>query len=182
MIGVGQVISYPPNVSDDAATRRSRRGRTDLDLGEVMGAWGRAQAAVGAAAGEFFGELDVTTAQMRALGQLRRHGRMTGRELAERLEVTPSTVVPLCDRLEERGYLQRVPDRTDRRMTWLELTPLGEEFFRGLWRPARAKLLEAVATFTAEERATFARLLNEIADHLEEPDSPAARQAARPPS
>ena len=166
---------------DRPVTRRSRRARSDSELGEVTSAWGRAQAAVGAAAGEFFGELDVTTAQMRALGQLRRHGRMSGRELAERLGVTPSTVVPLCDRLEERGYLQRVPDRTDRRLAWLELTPVGEEFFSELWRPARAKLLEAVATFTPEERATFARLLNQIASHLEEPDSPTARPAGRPP-
>jgi DNA-binding MarR family transcriptional regulator len=132
-----------------------------------MAAWGRAQAAVGGAAGEFFGELDVTTAQMRALGQLRRYGRMTGRELADRLAVTPSTVVPLCDRLEERGYVRRVPDRTDRRVTWIQLTSAGEEFFRGLWRPARAKLLEAVATFSPQERATFARLLDQIADHLD---------------
>ena len=63
--------------------------------------------------------------------------------------------------------MRRVPDRVDRRATWIELTPAGEEFFRGLLRPARAKLLEAVATFTPQERATFARLLDQIADHLD---------------
>jgi DNA-binding MarR family transcriptional regulator len=78
-------------------------------------------------------------------------------------------VVPLTDRLEERGYVQRVPDRADRRVMWLELTVAGEEFVRGLFRPARAELLAAVATFTPEERATFARLLDRNADHLEEP-------------
>jgi hypothetical protein len=45
---------------------------------------GRVQAAVGAEAAPFFGELDITTAQRRGPGQLKHHGIMTGRELAAR--------------------------------------------------------------------------------------------------
>jgi DNA-binding MarR family transcriptional regulator len=132
-----------------------------------MRAWARTMAAAGAAAGAFFGDLEVTTAQMRVLGQLKHHGRMSGRELAARLGVTPATVIPPTDRLEERGYLRRAPDQADRRLTWLELTPAGEEFFRGLWAPAGQTVMQAISQFTPEDRQTLARLLNQIADQLE---------------
>jgi len=139
----------------------------DLDLAPVMRAWARTMASAGAATGAFFGDLEVTTAQMRVLGQLKQHGRMSGRELAARLGVTPATVIPPTDRLEERGYLRRVPDRADRRLTWLELTPAGEEFFQGLWLPVGQAVKQAITQFTPEDRQTLARLLNQIADHLE---------------
>ena len=148
-----------------------------------MRAWGRTMGAVGAATGSFFGDLDVTTAQMRVLGQLKQHGRMTGRDLAARLGVTPGTVIPLIDRLEERGYLRRVPDQADRRLTWLELTPAGEQFFRGLWLAAGQTVAEAIAQFTPQDRQTLERLLNQIADHLEHAvQAPAQGRPDRLPS
>ena len=137
------------------------------ELKSVMAAWGRHHAALGAETARFFVDLDLTMAQLRALGVLRRWGRLCGRELANRLGVTPGTVVPLVDRLEERGYLRRVPDTSDRRLTWLELTPAGEALFRRLWLAGSEKVMRAVAQFTPAERRTFARLMNQIADYLE---------------
>ena len=123
--------------------------------------------AVGAAAGAFFGDLDITTAQMRVLGQLKQHGKMTGRELAARLGVTPATVIPPTDRLERRGYLHRVADQADRRLTWLELTPAGGEIFRSLWLAPGQAVAQAIAQFTPQDQGTLERLLNQIADQLE---------------
>src|SRR5215472_925472 len=153
--------------------------RPDPELAPVMRAWARTMAAVGAATGPFFGDLEITTAQMRVLGQLKHHGRMSGRDLAGHLGVTPGTVIPLIDRLEERGYLRRVPDRADRRLTWLELTPAGEEFFSGLWLPAGTTVMQAIARLTPEDRQTFQRLLGQIADHLERTTQPPG-QASSP--
>jgi MarR family transcriptional regulator, organic hydroperoxide resistance regulator len=153
----------------------------DPGLAPVMRAWGRTMGAVGAAAGPFFGDLDITTAQMRVLGQLKQHGRMTGRDLAARLGVTPGTVIPLLDRLEERGYLRRVPGQADRRLTWLELTPAGEEFFRGLWLAAGKTVAQAIAQLTPQDRQALERLLNQIADYLERAaQAPASPQPLRP--
>ena len=154
-------------------------GLPDPDLAPVMRAWARTMGAVGTATGPFFGDLEITTAQLRVLGQLSHHGRMSGRELAAQLGVTPGTVIPLIDRLEERGYLRRVPDRADRRLTWLELTPAGQEFFRGLWLPAGQIVMQAIAQFTPEDRQTLERLLGQIADHLERTAHPPG-QASSP--
>lgn len=74
----------------------------------------------------------------------------------------------MVDRLEERGYLRRVPDEADRRVTWLELTAGGEQFFYGLWARAGKKVAGAVSQLSPEDRSTLERLLNHIADHLEQ--------------
>ena len=160
------------NHEGDSVTGERPAGHPDPELAPVMRAWARTMAAAGAATGAFFGDLEITTAQMRVLGQLRQHGRMSGRELAARLGVTPATVIPPTDRLEERGYLRRVPDRADRRLAWLELTPAGEEFFQGLWLPVGQAVRQAITQFTPEDRQTLTRLLNQIAGHLEHAATP----------
>jgi DNA-binding MarR family transcriptional regulator len=151
----------------DRASRHQQPADDQDELRSVMAAWGRQQAALGAETARFFIELDMTMAQLRVLGVLRRWGRLTGRELAHRLSVTPGTVVPLCDRLEEQGYLRRVPDTSDRRVTWLELTTAGDALFRRMWQAAGEKVMRAIGQFTPADRRTFRRLLNQIADSLE---------------
>src|SRR5215467_12437640 len=167
------------NHEGDSVTGERPAGHPDPELAPVMRAWARTMAAAGAATGAFFGDLEITTAQMRVLGQLKQHGRMSGRDLAARLGVTPGTVIPLIDRLEERGYLRRVPDLADRRLTWLELTEPGEEFFSGLWLPAGKTVMQAIAQFTPEDRQTLERLLGQVADQLERTAHPPG-QASSP--
>ncbi|MFD0587494.1 MarR family winged helix-turn-helix transcriptional regulator [Paenibacillus sp. GCM10027627] len=46
-------------------------------------------------------------------------------ELAEKLDVKPSAVTVMIDRLAKSGYVQRVHDSADRRVIWVELTEAG---------------------------------------------------------
>jgi len=132
-----------------------------------MIAYGRQQAVLGDDTARFFSEVDLTLAQFRAMASLRRWGRMTGRELARRLRVTPGTLVPMMDRLEALDYVRRVPDLDDRRLTWLELTPKGERLFHRLWGVGTARIAAAVRRLSSADRATLARLMNQLADDME---------------
>jgi DNA-binding MarR family transcriptional regulator len=133
-----------------------------------MLAFGRHHAAFADDTARFFMDVDLTMAQFRALAAMRRWGRQTGRELAQRLHVTPGTLVPLFDRLEELGYLRRVPDMDDRRLTWLELTPKTERLFERLWGMGAARLTLAVSRLMPRDRAELKRLLHRLAEHLEQ--------------
>lgn len=124
----------------------------------------------------FFLDVDLTMAQFRALVALRRWGRQSGRELAARLRVTPGTLVPMIDRLEELGYVRRVPDADDRRTTWLELTPKADALFQRLWGMGAARLAVAVGRLVPKDRAELARLLHQVASYIESP--PAAEHPA----
>jgi DNA-binding MarR family transcriptional regulator len=132
-----------------------------------MRAWGRQQLAFSDETLHFFMDVDLTMPQFRALVMIRRWGPQTGRELAGRLHVTPGTLVPLIDRLEEQGYLRRVPDKEDRRLTWLELTPKSDRLFRRLWGMGAARIATAVSQLVPKDRAELRRLLTRVAEHLE---------------
>lgn len=68
---------------------------------------------------------DLNVMQLWVLFLIRTEGAMPS-TLARRLMVTPTVITGVVDRLERRGYLQRVDDRIDRRRVHLVLTPDGE--------------------------------------------------------
>ena len=139
----------------------------DPELRSIMEAIHRQQSAMAADTSGFFMDLDLTMAQFRALVTIRRWGRMSGRELAGRLSVTPGTLVPLLDRLEEAGYLKRVPDTEDRRLTWLELTSKGDRLFVRLFGLGARRMMTAISRLSTSDRELYKRLVNQIAEHLE---------------
>ena len=137
------------------------------ELRSIMRAWGRQQLAFSDETMHFFMDVDLTMSQFRALVMIRRWGPQTGRHLAARLHVTPGTLVPLVDRLEEQGYVRRVPDKEDRRITWLELTAKSDRLFRRLWGMGAARIASAVSQLLPRDRAELRRLLTRVAEHLE---------------
>ena len=138
-----------------------------------MRAWGRQQLAFSDSTMRFFMDVELTMPQFRALVMIRRWGPQTGRELARRLHVTPGTLVPLIDRLEDQGYLRRVPDKQDRRLTWLELTPRADRLFQRLWGMGAARMATAIGRLLPEDRAHLKRILTRVAEHLEGSPTPA---------
>lgn len=132
-----------------------------------MHAFMRQQAAFSDETADFFMGTELTMAQFRALVSLRRGGRKSGRELARRLRVTPGSLVPMVDRLEEQGYVRRVPDVIDRRTTWLELTPRADRLFERMRGLGAARMAGAIAKLIPRDRAELVRLLNQVAAHLE---------------
>src|SRR5204863_9855596 len=102
-------------------------------------------------------QLDVTMPQLRAVLSLRRLGRANGRQLAAALGLTPGAIVAICDQLEARGYVRRVADTRDRRITWFELTEPGAAALRTTPASAlaRARTKALIAGLTDHERAGF---------------------------
>ena len=126
---------------------------------------------------ELWLQVRVTTAQFHALHTIRRHGRVSGRQLACALGVSPAAVVALCDRLEQQGYVARVRDLANRRVCWVELTGAGEAVFEGLISIGRSRLVPALARLSTSDRESLARGLNALADALtSQPTSSAAPQ------
>jgi DNA-binding MarR family transcriptional regulator len=65
----------------------------------------------------------MTRAQWMILVRLERQPGMSQNELAALVEVEPITVGRLVDRLEARGFVERRPDPSDRRIWRLHLMP-----------------------------------------------------------
>ena len=88
-------------------------------------------------------------------------------ELAERMGITPPSLVKLLDRLEEDEWLHRVPEPGDRRAKRIQLTDKAREMARHIEAEAarlRAELLEGT---TAVERQAFMAMLRHLEQRAE---------------
>ena len=75
-------------------------------------------------------ETGVTSAQLSCLKTLDIEGVDTATEIARRVHLSPSTVVGVLDRLEDRKYITRERDGRDRRVVRVSLTKEGKELVR----------------------------------------------------
>jgi DNA-binding MarR family transcriptional regulator len=86
-------------------------------------------------------------------------------ELATEERVTQPAITLLVNRLEERGWVKRIPDPSDGRAVRVSLTPKGEETFEQLRAEYRALLHEEMAMLDDAEVETLAAAV-EILDQL----------------
>ncbi len=89
-------------------------------------------------------------------------------EISHRLFVTSGNVTGLVDRLEEAGYIARVPHPEDRRVTLAVLTPAGRELFDEIHPRHVARIKRLMSALTAQEQTVLADLLSRIADRAAE--------------
>jgi len=117
---------------------------------------------------DVFSRLNITIPQLRVLHLIRKEQRVSGRQLARELNVSPGAVVQLCDRLQEQGYVERVPDTDDRRVTWFQLTESARAMFEEVWQIRRSRLAPALARLSESDVENLVRMVGEVADALEE--------------
>lgn len=80
-------------------------------------------------------------------------------EIAEAIGVDQPRASRLVNDAMERGLVTRRADERDARRSVVELTDAGREALETTRATRRSAVAEAVAAFTPEETATFAKLL-----------------------
>lgn len=80
----------------------------------------------------------------------------------QRLNVTPSTLTSIADRLEKGGYVRRRPHPKDRRATMLELTAKGRRAFEGEVEFYERLIDQGLRPFDAGTRKKMLRALEEL--------------------
>ena len=116
----------------------------------------------------------VRPTDVRVLSRLVAAGRgLRPVELAAQAGVSSGTLTAVLDRLQRAGLLERRPHPTDRRSAIVELTGRGTRLVADF----DAELAGAAAAAAPEQLALTARTLRLLTDHLERPDTPAARAA-----
>ncbi|HEV2783751.1 MAG TPA: MarR family transcriptional regulator [Actinophytocola sp.] len=104
---------------------------------------------------------DITTAQMKIMQRIGPDGtRLT--ELAEQAQVTKQTAGFLVDQLEKAGWVERVPDPTDRRARLVHIAPRGLEAIPVATAAVKAAEAEWEAHLGTRRMAQLRRLLAEL--------------------
>src|ERR687896_2751217 len=105
--------------------------------------------------------MGLEASELAALEHLQAAGAMTQKRLGERLAMSPGAVTAMIDRLERRGYVERMPNPEDRRSALVRITTAGlEDSLRHLW-PYIEDMRGVEEGFSEEERAVIARFLRE---------------------
>jgi DNA-binding MarR family transcriptional regulator len=97
--------------------------------------------------------------QFTVLACLAEFGPASQREIARRLRLDPSDLVPIVDRLEHDGLALREKDPADRRRHALVLTDEGRSWHDEMVRMVAARRSTIMPTLSEDERDELTRLL-----------------------
>ncbi|WP_166244785.1 MarR family winged helix-turn-helix transcriptional regulator [Paenibacillus turpanensis] len=97
---------------------------------------------------EMVKDLELTKPQLITLGQIYRGPKTIG-QISEGTFLSYSTVSGIIDRLERDGWVERVRDTSDRRVTWIRTTVKSEQF---------------KSLFHSYEQKLFGDVLRELSD------------------
>jgi DNA-binding MarR family transcriptional regulator len=109
---------------------------------------------------------NINGIQLGVLRILRAHPH-TSSELAKMFVLDPSTLVPIIDDLEEKGYLQRTKDPADRRRTPLVLTERGHELIQTIEDVQEPDaFFQAFSALGEEKTLSLLELLRELMTNM----------------
>ncbi|MBM3645222.1 MAG: MarR family transcriptional regulator [Alphaproteobacteria bacterium] len=109
----------------------------------------------------------LTRAQWLVLTRLHRRPGASQTELAEMLEIDRASAGRMIDRMQRKGWIERRPDRADRRINRLHLTREARKVHTRLWAIAEATVDDALSSLDARERAQFTRLTARVKGRLQ---------------
>ncbi len=100
------------------------------------------------------------------LSQLYHQEKMPMAELAKRIERDKSTVTTLVDKLVEVGYVRKVKESNDRRMTYIVLTEQGQTIKPVIQAISCKMLTQLYAGFSDLEKEMLVRLLERMLQNM----------------
>jgi len=109
---------------------------------------------------------EINPGQGRILFALWKEDGISIQQLAEKTQLGKSTLTSMLDRLEESGYIKRVPSRDDRRKILIRLTEK-DRALQGLYERVSEEMTKLFYRgFTSAEIEDFERNLERILENL----------------
>jgi len=130
--------------------------------------------AVGLYSRDLLRRRNLTTPQLAALRQLRRHGAMSAGELARGVALSQATITGIVDRLEQHGLVTRSRSSEDRRRVVVELTAAGREAVANSPPPLHEAFMLRLGELPERKRREIDRVLRQIVHMMEAEEVEAA--------
>jgi DNA-binding MarR family transcriptional regulator len=109
----------------------------------------------------------ITAPQLMCLRTVIANGPMTATAISRDIHVSPSTVVGILDRLEDKGLVRRERGREDRRIVFVSATDAGRELEATSPSPLQKHLAEGLNALPELEQATITLALERIVTLIE---------------
>jgi DNA-binding MarR family transcriptional regulator len=142
-------------------------------ISEIMQSLRRIFKAVQQYSEEVLKEFGVTGPQLWALRTIYIEGQVSMGELSQRMYLHISTVSGVVDRLEEKGYVERVRGDSDRRVVKISLTKAGKRLVQRGPEAAQGKLLHGLESLSRQEVLLIRSSLEKVVRLMEIQDTKA---------
>lgn len=111
-------------------------------------------------------DVGVTRVQWMALYFIGEQDGIIQKELSQKMNVQESSIARLMDRMEKENLCLRISDATDRRITRIRLTPLGEALRAELLPLGQTFHNDAIQDISQEELFIFKEVLDKMLRNL----------------
>lgn len=109
----------------------------------------------------------ITGPQLGCLMAVKENGPITSTKLAQKVYLSPSTIVGIIDRLEEKKLVQRSRDSKDRRLVHIGITTAGEQLIAAVPSLLQDTLVSALIELPDEEQISITMSLEKLVDLME---------------
>lgn len=109
----------------------------------------------------------ITGPQLGCLLAIKQHGALTTSRLAHTVFLSPSTVVGIIDRLEEKGLVVRRRNSRDRRQVHIDLTEAGNRLTEGTPSPLQETLANGLRDLPPLELVSITLALDKLVSLME---------------
>lgn len=89
-------------------------------------------------------------------------------EISEKIQISKPAVSQIINALEDKGFVNRVYTKTDRRVVYAEITEKGTQAIEEAVKKRNESVNELLKKLGEEDAETFIRLLEKIANILDE--------------
>ncbi|HEU5048084.1 MAG TPA: MarR family transcriptional regulator [Rickettsiales bacterium] len=113
-------------------------------------------------------QYDLTIPQVMCLYEVFEKGATTVAVLAENIHVSSSTLIGVIDRLEEKRFVKRMRDGTDRRSVYINITAKGHQFVVETPYLLHNRLRDSINALDHKKQLMIADALNTINQLLEQ--------------
>ncbi len=110
---------------------------------------------------------NITGPQLGCLLAVKESGPLTSARLAKKIYLSPSTVVGIIDRLEEKGLVKRNRDSKDRRLVHITITAAGEQLVTAAPSLLQDTLASALVELPEIEQVSITMALEKLVDLME---------------
>ncbi|MGK2906553.1 MAG: MarR family winged helix-turn-helix transcriptional regulator [Desulfuromonadales bacterium] len=110
---------------------------------------------------------NITGPQLACLLAMNEHGRLTATSLAREVHLSPSTIVGILDRLEQKALVERHRSSQDRRVVILSITQAGRELAEAAPSPLQETLSNSLRSLPEIEQVSITLSLEKIVALME---------------
>ncbi len=118
-------------------------------------------------------EYGLTFRQFMVLEALYSKGDMTVGEMRDKILSSIGTIPLIINNLEKLNYVQRLPDKTDKRVSILHLTKEGYEIISKVAPENAALITESMSVLTEKEKTDLLYLLKKLGGRIDAKNSEA---------